>query len=230
MKRCSPSRTNRLPLRLPALALGLAAHCSVCAQTESLSPAAAVPQLPGAAQPGNTTPKAPNSDPTNNAPGALFDNRLPMLDPSGGLLRFNGQTWDIQNNAVFRGRFEKYLNTPEENGEEERAHREILNRIIFLLEPNNLKPQTLTEAYRLLSRAAGYPGDSRLCDTLSNAIYAVWGVKRNQAKLEEANQILEEENKRLRRNIAVRVSAEDFQKSPDGRTASMATPSQPAGA
>ncbi len=140
-----------------------------------------------------------------------------MLDPSGGLLRFNGQTWDIQNNAIFRARFEKFLNTPEENGEEERAHRETLNRIITLLDPNNLKPQTLTDAYRLLARAASYPGDSRLSDTLANAIYSVWGVKRNQAKMEEANQILEDENIRLRRNMAIRASAEEFQKVPDGK-------------
>ena len=140
-----------------------------------------------------------------------------MLDPAGGLLRFNGQTWDIQNNAIFRARFEKYLNTPEENGEQESAHRETLNRIITLLDPNNLKPQTLTDAYRLLARAAGYPGDSRLSDTLANAIYSVWGAKRNQAKMEEANQILEDENARLRRNMAVRASAEEFQKVPDGK-------------
>ncbi len=231
MKPLSPHHTNPLLRQLPFLALGLALHGSASAQTDSINPAAAqFPQMPGAAQPGTTTPKSANSDPTNNAAGALFDNRLPMLDPSGGLLRFNGQTWDIQNNAVFRAHFEKYLNTPEESGEDERAHRETLNRIIVLLDPNNLKPQTLTEAYRLLARAAGYPGDSRLCDTLSNAIYSVWGVKRNQAKIDEANQILEEENKRLRRNMSVRASAEDFQKVPDGKTGSGVTPRQPADA
>jgi hypothetical protein len=174
-----------------------------------------IPLTPGQPQPGakgagQAPPAAPPSDPAAAGPGALFDNRLPAVDPSGGLLRFNGQTWDINNNAIFRARFEKYLNTPEESGDEEKAHREILNKIIALLDPNNLKPSTLSEGYRLLARAATYPGDSRLCDTLASAIYSVWAVKRNQARLAEANQILEEENKRTRRNIAVRSEEETF--------------------
>jgi len=216
MKRFPPHSRLRFGAKLlvAALCAALPAH----AQTPE--PAAAPPPNappPPPIQLGATTPQASGADPASNAPGALFDNRLPMLDPAGGLLRFNGQTWDIQNNAIFRARFEKYLNTPEENGEQESAHRETLNRIITLLDPNNLKPQTLTDAYRLLARAAGYPGDSRLSDTLANAIYSVWGAKRNQAKMEEANHILEDENARLRRNMAVRASAEDFQKVPDGK-------------
>ncbi len=168
------------------------------------------PAQPGARSPGGGAPSSPQNDPAAAGPGALFDNRLPAIDPSGGLLRFNGQTWDINNNAIFRARFEKYLNTPEESGDEEKAHREILNKIIALLDPNNLKPSTLSEGYRLLARAATYTGDSRLCDTLSSAIYSVWAVKRNQARLAEANQILDEENRRTRRNIAVRSEEESF--------------------
>jgi len=168
------------------------------------------PAQPGANSPGGGAPSSPQNDPAAAGPGALFDTRLPAIDPSGGLLRFNGQTWDINNNAIFRARFEKYLNTPEESGDEEKAHREILNKIIALLDPNNLKPSTLSEGYRLLARAATYTGDSRLCDTLSSAIYSVWAVKRNQARLAEANQILDEENRRTRRNIAVRSEEESF--------------------
>ena len=216
MKRLPPH--SRLLFGAKMLVAALCAALPAHAQTPA-PPTAPPPNAPPPPpiQPGATTPQASSADPASNAPGALFDNRLPMLDPAGGLLRFNGQTWDIQNNAIFRARFEKYLNTPEENGEQESAHRETLNRIITLLDPNNLKPQTLTDAYRLLARAAGYPGDSRLSDTLANAIYSVWGAKRNQAKMEEANHILEDENARLRRNMAVRASAEEFQRVPDGK-------------
>jgi hypothetical protein len=168
--------------------------------------------------PGAGTPTAAPGDPQAAGPGALFDNRLPMLDPSGGLVRFNGQTWDIANNAIFRSRFEKYLNTPEESGQSEREHREILNKIIDLLDPNRLTAQTLTDAYRLLNRAAAYPGDSRLCDTLSNAIYSIWAVKRNQGRLDEANRILKEENNRLQRNLVRKASEEEFPSRPEGRS------------
>jgi hypothetical protein len=231
--------------RLHLVASPLLFALSVAAQTPPppAPPAGAPPPPPAAPLQGvalpqglSPQPDAPqkntSGDPAAAGPGALFDNRLPALDPSGGLLRFNGQTWDINNNAIFRARFEKYLNTPEETGEDERAHREILNKIIALLDPNNLKADTLSDAYRLLARAATYPGDSRLCDTLSNAIYSVWAVKRNQSRMAEANQILEAENKRVRRNLATRASEETIQTQPTkaakGAPAPAAPPQPPA--
>lgn len=195
-------------------------------QTPPGGPAGPAPGTPAAPAQGGAPTQASNGDPANSSAGSLFDNRLPALDPAGGLLRFNGQTWDINNNAIFRARFEKYLNTPEETGEEEKAHREILNKIIALLDPNHLKADTLSESYRLLARAATYPGDSRLSDTLANAIYSVWAVKRNQSRMAEANQILEDENKRVRRNLAVRASEESFQPKTE-KAAKSATAPQP---
>lgn len=151
-----------------------------------------------------------------SGPGEAFDTRLPGLDPSAGLLRFNGQTWDVSNNLLFKARFEKFLATPEETNEQETAHRKILNEIIVLLDPSNLKAQTLTDAYRLLARAAVYPGDSRLCDTLSGAIYGVWQSKRNQGRLSDANRILEEEQALARRNMA--TTSYSDQSAADGRS------------
>ncbi len=181
-------------------------------------PSQGAPQPPPPPAPANGLPTSvlsnPNQpppaagDPTQNAAGAAFDNRLPALDPAGGLIRFNGQTWSITDNAVFRARFEKYLNTPEENGEEEKAHREILSKIIAMLDPNVFNANTISNAYRLLAKAAGYPGDSRLSDTIANAIYTVWASKRNQLRLAEANRILEEENDRIRTNMARRSQSE----------------------
>jgi hypothetical protein len=168
----------------------------------ALLPATALSQNPAAA------PTLPSQDPATASPGANFNNQFPGLDPSGGLLRFNGQTWAVENNLLFKARFEKFLATPEEMSAQEAAHRQILNEIIALLDPNVLKPQTVTEAYRLLARASGFAGDSRLCDTLSNAIYSVWQSKRNQGQLAQANVILEEERARTRRNMATSASAD----------------------
>lgn len=147
-------------------------------------------------------PPVPAPAPAVAGPGEAFSSVLPGVDPSGGLFRFNGQTWNANNNAAFKARFEKFLSTPEETSEEESAHRKILNEIVVLLDPNNLKPQTLTDAYRLLARAATYRGDSRLCDTIAGAVYSIWQSKRNQGRLMEANRILGEEQALARKNMA----------------------------
>lgn len=120
----------------------------------------------------------------------------------GGALKFNGQTWSVADDALFALRFEKFLSTPEEDVEQDAAHRLILTEIIALLEPSKLKPQSLSEAYRLLARAANFPGDSRLCDTLSGAIYGIWQARRSQGQLAEANRILEDERARTRHSMA----------------------------
>ena len=165
-------------------------------------PPANSPLAPG----GGGTNNAPAAaDPANAGPGALFDNRLPGIDQATGMIRFNGQTWDVANNPIFAANFETFLNAPEELGKEEEEYRATLNRILALMDPSVLTPQSLTEAYRLLNRAAGYVGDGRQCDALSNAIYAVWQSKRNQSRLAEANQILEEENKLRNSRIAVKA-------------------------
>ena len=128
---------------------------------------------------------------------------IPGLKTAESMLQFNGKTWKPSDNAIFMGRFEKFLNTPEENGEAEQEHRKILNQIIALLDPNVLKPGTLSEAFRLLARASTFLGDSRLCDTLANAIYSVWQSKRNQVILGEANRILDEEIEKKSRSTSL---------------------------
>jgi hypothetical protein len=120
----------------------------------------------------------------------------------GGALKFSGQTWSVADDALFALRYEKFLSTPEEDAEQDAAHRLILNEIIALLEPSKLKPQSLSEAYRLLTRAANFPGDSRLCDTLSGAIYGIWQSRRSQGQLADANRILEEERARTLHSMA----------------------------
>ena len=138
----------------------------------------------------------------NSAPPkqADADTALSLTD---GLTRFDGKTWKPSENKIFMGRFEKFLNTPEEKSEAEQEHRGILNQIIALLDPNVLKAGTISEAFRLLTRASTYPGDSRLCDTLSNAIYSVWQSRRNQTILAEANRILEEEVEKNRKSNSI---------------------------
>lgn len=134
----------------------------------------------------------------NALPGAPAAN---SSTPAQSVLEFNGTPWRPAENAQFQARFEKFLNTPEESDEAEKNHRKILNQIAQLLEPRSLTPDSLSNAFRLLTRATYYPGDSRLSDTLANGIYAIWQTKRNSLQLQQANRILEEERKALIRNM-----------------------------
>jgi hypothetical protein len=117
------------------------------------------------------------------------------------VLKFNGTGWNPATNARFLARFEKYLNTPEESSEAEQGHRKILLQIAGLLEPRSLNSNSLSNAFRLLTRATYYPGDSRLSDTLANGIYAIWQTKRNTRHLQEANRVLDEERNALLKNM-----------------------------
>jgi hypothetical protein len=63
------------------------------AQAPPQQPAALEPQQSSGAQsnpptdpPRQTQPSS--TDPATTAPGAMFDNQLPALDPSGGMIRF----------------------------------------------------------------------------------------------------------------------------------------------
>jgi hypothetical protein len=200
-------RLSRLSRKASLSLLPLLIALPVSAQTPPPPPAPAPPPANSPFFPGGGgTNNAPSSaDPASAGPGALFDNRLPGVDPGTGMVRFNGQTWNLTNNKLLAARFEKFLNTPEESGDLEKEHREILNRMLAMLDPNHLTANTLSEAYRLLNRAATFPGDARLCDTLSGSIYAVWQSKRNQGRLTEANRILEEERARSRDNMVSRL-------------------------
>jgi hypothetical protein len=196
----------------------LTAMCMLGLANAQTPPIPAAPAITPPAAPANisiplsvqptsaTAPATPTAekpvDPANAGPGSMFDNRLPAMDPATGMIKFNGQTWDPVNNKFFAARFEKFLNTPEELGQLEQEHRAILNRIITLLDPSNVNSQTVTDAFKLLNRAAVYPGDSRLCDTLTQAIYSVWQTKKNQQLMAQANNIMEKERETARRNIA----------------------------
>jgi hypothetical protein len=198
MKGCVP--------KFSLIALAIAFASQARAQAPSVDPVssgAPAAKPTASTAPAFSTAQSDSTDPTKNLPGAAVDNRIPALDPSGAMIRFNGQSWSASDNALFRSRFEKYLNTPEEMGTEEKEHRQILNQIIGLLDPNTFKPSTISEAYKLLARAATYRGDSRLSDTIANAIYSVWATKRLKTRLDEANRILEEENQRARYNLGV---------------------------
>jgi ribosomal protein L18 len=128
---------------------------------------------------------------------------LPGIDPGSEIISWNGQNWNINDNRVFRARFEKYLNAPAATEEHDQAYRDVISEILDTLAPTHEGGPDVDKAFQLLPRASNYPIDANLCDSLANAIFNVWLAQRQQRRLNNANQALGEEAKGLSRSAAV---------------------------
>ncbi|MEQ1852360.1 MAG: hypothetical protein ABMA01_12295 [Chthoniobacteraceae bacterium] len=172
----------------------------------------ALAQVPDAVVPGGAPPAAPApiGQTAPAAPGggkpaqaSPFGQEIPVLDPGSEVMTFNGRNWNVTNNRIFQARFEKYLNAPEASTKEDVEYRQIIDRVLLLLAPGQASVQNVDAAFRLLPFAGRYDIDARLCNSLADAVYSVWQSQRNQARLANANDALEEAARKLEWNIGV---------------------------
>ncbi|MEJ6646864.1 MAG: hypothetical protein QNL24_06030, partial [Akkermansiaceae bacterium] len=141
----------------------------------SLSAAAQVytPPAGGGNNQGGGTPSDTNtrSNPQKSGnSGSILGNEIGVYNPSDDTISFNGSTWSSSDNRLFEARFEKFLNEPEESSEAALEYRTTIREILDALSPHHKGGPSFKEAIDLLPRAASYPGDARLCDSLTNAI------------------------------------------------------------
>lgn len=123
---------------------------------------------------------------------------MPFFDPSNEVLSWDGKKWNVNDNRIFRARFEKYLNAGEETSADDEAYRSALQDIMEKITPG---PKiNLDEAWSLLPKASKYRIDANLCDSLANAVYTVWLSKREINRLSKANEALEKERETLEWN------------------------------
>ncbi len=117
---------------------------------------------------------------------------------------WNGKTWNVANNRLFRARFEKFLASPESPVAEDAAYRKILEEINDAINPAKTKGRPeLPKAVALLPRASQFPIDAKMCDALAEAIYSVWLSRKNTSALNATNTEIEKEIDRLRKNWEV---------------------------
>jgi len=132
-----------------------------------------------------------------------------MFDPSTETMLFEGQMWNINDNRLFNARFEKYLNSPAADSEEDREYRAILDAIRKALSPHNKsrggRPD-LQRAVAYLEKASEYEQDGRMCEALAHAIYRVWLARKSVENLERANERLRQERKITTRNFKIKNS------------------------
>ena len=131
---------------------------------------------------------------------------IPIFNPGTEVFSWDGQNWNINNNRLMRARFEKYLNTPADNSDDDKEYRNVLKQILDTLSPHKKGNNHLQDAVSLLPRASNYRIDSNLCDSLSQAILGVYYGQKNAIALAEQNAALNKERKLLNWNVEVATS------------------------
>ena len=118
---------------------------------------------------------------------------VPAFDPGSEVMSYDGKLWNINNNRIFRARFEKFLNTSAATSESDRTYRQTIDRILDLISPGKATKQNQDAAFALLKKASEYKEDANLCRTLSDAIYASNTSVATNEKLKRENVLLEKE-------------------------------------
>ena len=149
----------------------------------------------GGAPPSNNTTVVHQNQPRNNQ---VVGNDVPFFDPTTNTFSFDGKTFNVQDNQVFRARFEKYLNAAESSSESDKAYREAIRGILDTLSPHNRKDRNrLAAAVARLQHAAVFPQDGRICESLANAVYRVYLAKYTAAQLAQLNHELDMQRRHL---------------------------------
>ncbi len=210
-----------------------------------LSPASAqvLPGSPGAgAPPANTT----SNNNYNMVPGSAADrqtdtqtglNNMPMADPGSENVSFNGKLWNVTNNRLMRSRFETYLTTPEANGPEDQAYRDLMAQIMELLAPTHKATDPVTKAqirgpevmkaFAMLPEAGAARIDGGLCNAVANAIWDVWTSQKRVNERKLANTAMMERRKQLEWNAEMGLSSTPLSKSgPASKNGSQQTNAQ----
>ena len=153
---------------------------------------------------GNSTANEPDNRASatvdkKNTSTSIYGNELPFVDPTQETITIMGHTFGLGDNRL-GGMFESYLADSPNTSEDALEYRATIDSILKAVSPytkNVSVSQKIRDGFSLLPRAATYSGDGRICDSLSNAIYAAMlskGTVKN-SKLYIAD--LEKEKKRI---------------------------------
>lgn len=134
---------------------------------------------------------------------------VPAFDPGSEVMSYDGKLWNINNNRLFRARFEKFLNASAATDKADVEYRETIDKILELLAPGNARKQNIDAAFALLKKASNYKDDANLCRTMSDAIYAAQTSLSTIDRLKRENQILEKQrtSKEWNKEMAAKTSS-----------------------
>ncbi|MDG1357696.1 MAG: hypothetical protein P8P36_05835, partial [Akkermansiaceae bacterium] len=136
---------------------------------------------------------------SKNTTSSVYGDELPFVDPTQETITIMGRTFSMGDNR-FGGMFDSYLADSPNTSEEALEYRLTIDSILKAVSPyakNVSVPQKIRDGFSLLPRAATYSGDGRICDSLSNAIYAVMLSKGTVKNSKQYIADLEKEKKRI---------------------------------
>ena len=138
-------------------------------------------------------------------PAPPVGNEVPFIDPTQETITLMGHTFNLGDNRL-GGQFESYLaDTPNET-QAAKEYRETIDAILKAVSPHTKgvsTSQKLRNGYELLPRASSYAGDGRICDSLSNAIFAAMLSKGSSASSKDFIASLEKEASRISYNLTI---------------------------
>ncbi|NDA10486.1 MAG: hypothetical protein EBZ07_06530 [Verrucomicrobia bacterium] len=112
------------------------------------------------------------------------------MDAGSEVLTWDGKIWNIQDQRVFRARFEKYLNAEEETGADARKYRDQFKEMMEFLSPAKVSKESFRKAWAILPQASDYDPDAQLCSSLDDAIFGVLLAQQEVTKIDDLNRTL----------------------------------------
>ena len=139
----------------------------------------------GAQSPDAVSPSAPPA-----AQKGFLGGDVPAFDPGSEVMTWDGKIWNIQDQRVFRARFEKYLNAEEETGADAKKYRDQFKEMLDLLSPAKMSKDNFRKAWAILPAASSYEPDAELCNSLDDAIFGVLLAQQEVTKIDDQNRSL----------------------------------------
>ncbi len=134
-----------------------------------------------------------------------YGNEVPFIDPTQETITLMGHTFNLGDNRL-GGQFEAYLADSPNTSKAAQEYRDTIDSVLDAVSPHTKgvsTSQKIRNGFALLPRAASYPGDGRICDSLSNAIYAAMLSKGAVSNSKDYIANLEKEKKRLIYNLDI---------------------------
>jgi len=160
-------------------------------------PASSAPAGGGGAAPASNNTTIVNQGGQQQGNQQVVGNDVPFFDPTTDVFTFDGKSFNVADNRLVRARFEKYLNTEPASSAQDLAYREAIRGILDTLSPHNRDASKFPKAVAQLQRAAQFPQDGRMSESLANTVYRVFLAQKSSGQLQELNKELDKERHKL---------------------------------